>query len=163
MTLLTEIDYKLTRRNARDVLKNCRGLQRRYGVKVSLQSPVLTDMPRNSSNRNNVEHLMIKRFERITKAHQEKNKSDAMKLQSIVNALQSLSDISRDILYYSYCVADPYSIVKLSHTIRVYKVDEYGTVSEINYSIKNIEKLKAQALIEFAEAYQYEDLIAYKK
>ena len=163
MTLLTEIDYKLTRRNARDVLKNCRGLQRRYGVRVSLKSPELTDMPRNSSSRNNEEYRMIKRFRNITKEHQNQNKRDAMKLQSIVNALQSLPDVSRDILYYSYCVADPYSIVKLSHTIRVYKVDEYGEVTEITYSIKNIEKLKAQALIEFAEAYQYEDLIAYKK
>lgn len=163
MTLLTEIDYKLTRRNARDVLKNCRGLQRRNGVKVSLKSPVFSDMPRNSSNRNNEEYLMIKRFGRTSKAYQDENKRDAMKLQSIVNALQSLSDVSRDILYYSYCIADPYSIIKLSNTIKVYKEDEYGKVTEITYSIKNIEKLKAQALIEFAEAYHYENLIAYKK
>lgn len=67
--------------------------------------------------------------------------------------LQLLPDVSREILYYSYCVSNSYSMAKLSRIIKIYRENEFGQVEEITYSIKNIEKLKDNALIEFVEAY----------
>ncbi|OJG91679.1 hypothetical protein RV15_GL000346 [Enterococcus silesiacus] len=47
--------------------------------------------------------------------------------------------------------------------IRVYKENKLGSIQEITYSIKNNEKLKSLALIEFAEAYRSGNLLAFKK
>lgn len=163
MTLLSELDYKQTRDNARDVLKSCRSLQRRSGVVVALESPVLSDMPRHHSNRNNTEHSMIKSLELVNKGYINMLADERKKLQAIVSALKSLSDVSQSILYYSYCVANPSSTIKLSRMIKVYREDELGNLEVLHYSVKNIEKLKASALIEFAEAYHYENLLAFKK
>ena len=62
MTLVPEIDYKKTKDKVRRLLKNCRSLQRMSGVKVHLQSPILSDMPRHHSNRNNAEESMVHLF-----------------------------------------------------------------------------------------------------
>ncbi|WP_445448993.1 ArpU family phage packaging/lysis transcriptional regulator [Enterococcus faecalis] len=163
MNLVPEIDVKQTRDNARRVLKSCRTLQRRSGIVVSLESPLLSNMPRYRSNRNNVEHSMIKWLGNVNKFYINENKKFREILQAIDTALKSLSEVSRKILYYSYCVADPYSMAKLSTIIKVYRENEFGQVEEITYSIKNVEKLKNNALIEFAEAYHYENLIVQKK
>ncbi|ALS01090.1 hypothetical protein ATZ33_06825 [Enterococcus silesiacus] len=60
MTLIPELDYKQTKDNARSTLKKCRSWQRMSGISVSLESPVITDMPRNTSNTNKLERKMIK-------------------------------------------------------------------------------------------------------
>ena len=162
MTIIPELDYKQTRANARRVLKEWRSLQRKSGITVHLESPVLSDMPGNRSNRNNVEHSMIKRFRNVSKTSIEFGKKEREKSFAIKDALESLSDVSYDILYYSYGVANPYSIAKLSNTIKVYREGELRQIEEITYSAKNIEKLKGDALIEFAEAYKYKNLLVYK-
>ena len=72
--------------------------------------------------------------------------------------MQLLLDVSKNSIL-SYCVSKPYSMVKLSSMIKVYREYEFGQVEETTYSIKNIEKLKDNALIEFAEAYHCENLI----
>lgn len=59
MDLVPEIDVKQTRDKARKVLKSYRILQRRSGIVVSLESPVLSYMLRYHSNRNNVEHSLV--------------------------------------------------------------------------------------------------------
>ncbi|EGO8482708.1 hypothetical protein EL436_16300 [Enterococcus faecalis] len=163
MTLLSEIDYKKTKNNVRQLLKKCRSLQRMSGVQVHLQSPVLSDMPRYHSNRNNVEASMIHLFRDVSKKSIDEAKRCREQVAAIEKTLQLLPDVSREILYYSYCVPNYYSMAKLSRTIKVYRENEFGQVEEITYSIKNIEKLKDNALIEFAEAYHYENLIVQKK
>ena len=162
MTLLSEIDYKKTKNNVRRLLKKCRSLQRMSGVQVHLQSPVLSDMPRYQSNRNNVEASMIHLFRDTSKKSIDEAKRYREQVKAIEKTLQLLPDVSREILYYSYCVSNPYSMAKLSRMIKVYRENEFGQVEEITYSIKNIEKLKDNALIEFAEAYHYENLIVQK-
>lgn len=162
MMLLPELDYKKTKDNVRQLLKECRSMQRRGGIQIYLESPVISDMPRHQSNRNNVEHKMIKRVENISKETIEANRYYWSKIRSISVTLKLLSDVSREILYYSYCVTNPYSMVKLSQTIKVYRENEQGQVETIQYSVKNIEKLKDNALIEFAEAYYFENLLVYK-
>lgn len=163
MTLLSEIDYKKTKNNVRRLLKKCRSLQRMSGVQVHLQSHVLSDMPRYQSNRNNVEASMIHLFRDVSKKSIDEAKRCRKQVEAIEKTLQLLPDVSREILYYSYCAPNYHSMAKLSRTIKVYRENEFGQVEEITYSIKNIEKLKDNALIEFAEAYHYENLIVYKK
>ena len=163
MTLIPELDYKQTKENARSILKKCRSWQRMSGISVHLESPIITDMPRNNSNTNSVERKMIKKFGLVSKHHIDTSKESREEIQAVVSALKSLSDVSRDILYYSYLVVNPCGTVKLSRIIRIYKEDELGKVQEITYSVKNIEKLKSLALIEFAEAYRGGKLLAFKK
>ncbi len=162
MTLVPEIDYRKTKDKVRRLLKNCRSLQRMSGVKVYLQSPVLSDMPRHHSNRNNTEESMVHVLRNTSKASIDAAKQRREQVRAIEHTLKSLPDVSREILYYSYCVPNPHSLDKLSRIIKVYRENEFGQVEEISYSIKNIEKLKDNALIEFAEAYHYENLIVQK-
>ncbi|WP_446912912.1 ArpU family phage packaging/lysis transcriptional regulator [Enterococcus faecium] len=47
MQLLREVDFKQTRCNARDVLKNFRRLERMAGRSlIDIKSPIITDMPK---------------------------------------------------------------------------------------------------------------------
>lgn len=162
MTLLPKLDERQTKKNAREVLRNCRRFQRLSGFSTisemsALQSPVISDMPRHQSNRNNAEHKMIKSIGFYRKMESSKE------LLDIKAALDALSDVSRKILHYSYCINNPYTVVKISNKITIYKEDEFGNIEQVHYSPKNIEKLKGIALIEFAEAYKNGILLSYEK
>lgn len=164
MTLVPEIDEKATKAKAREVLKKCRSLQRITGISVdSIRSPEFSDMPKSPSNRNNTEYQMIRMLEDVTSSDIGRNKEFNLQIIDIMKALNSLSDVSKDILYYSYCVRNPHSNVKLTNTIKVFREGQLGKWEVIQYSVKNIELLKAQALIEFAEAYRGGILLAYKE
>ncbi|HII4066163.1 TPA: ArpU family phage packaging/lysis transcriptional regulator, partial [Enterococcus faecium] len=52
------------------------------------------------------------------------------------------------ILYYSFCVPDSFSNYRISR--------------EVGYSERSIQRMKSEALIEFAEAYKHGRIIAYK-
>ena len=67
---------------------------------------------------------------------------------AILAALMALSLISRQILYYSFCVPDSFSNYRISR--------------EVGYSERSIQRMKSEALIEFAEAYKHGEKIAYK-
>lgn len=64
------------------------------------------------------------------------------------SALMALSLTSRQILHYSFCVQDHYSNYKIAR--------------EVGYSERSIQRMKSEALIEFAEAYRNGKIIAYK-
>ncbi|MCU7701419.1 hypothetical protein ODV97_18070 [Enterococcus gallinarum] len=95
MTLLSEIDYKKTKNNVRRLLKKCRSLQRMSGVQVHLKSPVLSDMPRYQSNRNNVEVSMIHLFRDTSKKSIDEAKRYREQVKAIEKTLQLLPDVSR--------------------------------------------------------------------
>ena len=60
MNLLREVDFKQTRDNARNVLKNFRRLERIAGRSlIDIKSPVITDMPKVPSHGNKAEDAMI--------------------------------------------------------------------------------------------------------
>ena len=137
MRLLKEVDFKQTRCNARNVLKNFRRLDRIAGRSlVDVKSPVITDMPKVSSHGNKAEDAIIQ----LADAEAERN--------AILGALMALSLISRQILYYSFCDVEKHSNYEIGQLI-------------CGYGEKNVEKLKSNALIEFAEAYKKGALIAY--
>lgn len=135
MMLLKEVDFRATRRNARNVLKNYRRLERIAGrTKIDVRSPIITDMPK-SPGGNKSEDAIIQ----LMDAEAERD--------AIVSALLSLSIDSRQVLYYSFCTVDRYSNV--------------GIARQMGYSVRTIEDYKATALIEFAEAYRKGKLIEY--
>ncbi|WP_430596593.1 ArpU family phage packaging/lysis transcriptional regulator [Enterococcus sp. DIV0175] len=136
MQLLREVDFRQTRCNARDVLKNFRRLERLAGRSlVDVKSPIITDMPKSGSYSNKAEDAVIQLVDI-------ENERDA-----ILTGLMSLSLNSRQILYWSYCVTDTYSNYKISR--------------EIGYSERSVQRMKSEALIEFAEAYKHGSLIVY--
>ena len=67
---------------------------------------------------------------------------------AILSALMALSLTSRQILHYSFCVQDHYSNYKIAR--------------EVGYSERSIQRMKSEALIEFAEAYRNGKIIAYR-
>ncbi len=137
MQLLKEIDIKQTRRNAREVLKSFRRLERMVGRSlIDIKSPIITDMPKTQRHGNKAEEALIQKMD--IEAERD----------AILVALTALSPINRQVLYYCYCVPDGFSNYKISR--------------EIGYSERSVQRIKSEALIEFAEAYKYGRLIAYK-
>ncbi|HEG1084545.1 TPA: autolysin, partial [Enterococcus faecium] len=60
MQLLREVDFKQTRCNARDVLKNFRRLERMAGRSlIDIKSPIITDMPKAPKYGNKAEDAII--------------------------------------------------------------------------------------------------------
>lgn len=60
MQLLREVDFKQTRCNARDVLKNFRRLERMAGRSlIDIKSPIITDMPKAPKHGNKAEDAII--------------------------------------------------------------------------------------------------------
>lgn len=138
MVLVPKINRKQTKLNARKVLKQTRKLARMAGRPiVDLKSPVITDMPRGGNLDNMIELTIVNR----TTADNE--------LKAIERALGSLCFINRQILYYSYCDVEYHSNYEISLLVG-------------GYSEKNIERLKSNALVEFAEAYKNGELLRYE-
>lgn len=137
MTLAPEIDFKQTKQNARKVLKQYRRLDRIAGRSlIDIRSPIITDMPRNHSHGNKAEDALVQ----LADAEAERD--------AILSALMALSLTSRQILHYSFCVQDHYSNYKIAR--------------EVGYSERSIQRMKSEALIEFAEAYRNGKIIVYK-
>ena len=102
--LLKEVDFRQTKANARNVLKNFRRLERIAGRSlIDLKSPIITDMPKSQSHGNKAEDALVQ---------------------------------------------DHYSNYKIAR--------------EVGYSERSIQRMKSEALIEFAEAYRNGKIIAYK-
>ncbi|EMF0218276.1 autolysin [Enterococcus hirae] len=136
MNLLREVDFKQTRDNARNVLKNFRRLERIAGRSlIDIKSPIITDMPKSGSYSNKAEDAVIQLVDIENERY------------AILSGLMSLSLNSRQILYWSYCVVDTYSNYKISR--------------ELGYSERSVQRMKSEALIEFAEAYKHGALIVY--
>ncbi|HAP4308282.1 TPA: autolysin, partial [Enterococcus faecalis] len=99
-------------------------------------SPIITDMPKGIKHGNKAEDALIQMID------------VEVERDAILTALMSLSIISRQILHYSFCVQDHYSNYKIAR--------------EVGYSERSIQRMKSEALIEFAEAYRNGKIIAYK-
>ena len=137
MTLVPEINKKETKKNARAVLSQYRRLNRiAERAPIDLKSPIITDMPR-SGAKNGSQDAFLEWIDA------------EIERDVIVAALAKLGLVSRQILYYSFCDAE--------------KRSNYEIGRLLSYSDKNIEKLKAIALLEFAEAYKKGKLTALEK
>lgn len=133
--LLKEVDFRQTKANARNVLKSFRRLERIAGRSlIDLKSPIITEMPKSHGNK--TEDALVQ----LADAEAERD--------AILSALMALSLTSRQILHYSFCVQDHYSNYKIAR--------------EVGYSERSIQRMKSEALIEFAEAYRNGKIIAYR-
>ena len=136
MGFFKEVNFNATRANAKRTLKNYRRLKRIAGrSSIDIKSPIMDDMPKAPRYGNRVEDAIIQRAD------------SEDELQAIDNALEALSMTSRQILRLYFCKADRYSNQAIAY--------------EVGYSLRSIEDYKAQALIEFAEAYKHGVLIEY--
>ena len=136
MMLLKEVNFYQTRKNARNVLKHYRRLERIAGRSaIDVRSPIITDMPKGDRYGNSAEDAILQRMD----AEAERD--------AILVAIMSLSLESRHVLYYSFCTQERYS--------------NAGIARQMGYSIRTIEDYKATALIEFAEAYRKGSKVAY--
>lgn len=125
---------KEIRRRARQVLRQYSKYKRIAGKNDSLQSVVLSDMPKNVSRVNYSENRLINR---ITAQNI---------LQSISEALEMLDSEHKELLERIY--------IYQKHKTHLYIADAMGM------SVKTLERHHAIALVEFAEAYHYENLLA---
>lgn len=135
--LIPEVDFYKTRKNARRILSQYRRLERIAGrSKIDVRSPIITDMPKGDRYGNKAEDALLE----LMDAEAERD--------AIVAGLLALKLTSRQILHYSFCMPEPFSNVRIS--------------SEIGYSVRQVERMKSDALIEFAESYRRGKVIAYR-
>lgn len=163
MLLVPEIDECKTRANARKLLSTYRKKKRRIvGKSIDpyslIRSPEITDEPMNHSNVNSLEKTMVHKLRNV---HQIDVFSK--ELDQIDSTIDSLSNVSKRILKLSYCDPDKLTIRDIAFKLEIYQYNIEGRLERVIYSEKNIEKLKSQALVEFAEAYSGDDLVVLKK
>lgn len=163
MVLIPEIDERQTKCNARTLLSTYRSKKRHiiggfidpYSL---VRSPEITDDPIHRSNVNGVEKQVLFRLRNANLYKECSNEIDLMD-----SAISALPEVSQKILRYSYCCANKYSLRDIAAKITIHKRCCEGFIEEFNYSVKNIERLKSEALIEFAEAYNNGELLAFEK
>lgn len=136
IALLREVDFYQTRKNARKVLKKFRRYERIAGAAlIDVRSPIISDMPKKTSNENGTEKAML----HLINAEAERD--------AIIAGLMSLRLTNRQVLYYTFCSKDPFSNQRIA--------------DELGYSVRQIERMKSEALVEFAESYKKGKLIEY--
>lgn len=163
MLLVPEIDENKTRANARKLLSTYRKIKRRIvGASVDpyslVRSSEITDEPVYHSNVNSVEKMMVHKLRYVKQID-----LYSKEIQQIDKAIESLSNISKKIIQLSYCEPNKLTVRDIAYKLDIYQRNSDGKYERVIYSEKNIERLKSQALIEFAEAYSGGILIALKK
>lgn len=137
MMLLKEVNFYQTRKNARNILKHYRRLERIAGRSaIDVRSPIITDMPKGDRYGNSAEDAILQRMD----AEAERD--------AIIAALMALKLTNRQILYYTFCAVEEYSNIRIS--------------SELGYSVRQVQRMRSEALIEFAESYRQGKLISYR-
>ncbi|MGM0183471.1 hypothetical protein IGK74_002436 [Enterococcus sp. AZ150] len=163
MALFPEVNERSTRKKVKSLLRNYRYMKRRMSLSDDHYNMIgaiqYSDMPKSTSGYNGQEAKTIKLFEGISKEHQQY----ILELNKIDKAISCLPLISQAVLRYSYCTQEKYTINALAAKIKTSRVNDFGRTEEVQYSAKNIEKLKNIALIEFAEAYDRGSLLVINK
>lgn len=132
--MIKEADIKQTKANAKDILKQYRGLERKAGRSpIDIRSPFLNDMPKAPKYENRVEDAMIQSIE------------IKEKILAIEYALSRLGLMSKQVLYYTYCVRD------------VMTNDEIA--DNLGVATRTLNRMKSEALLEFADVF---GIVAYR-
>ncbi|MGM0206449.1 hypothetical protein IGI96_000918 [Enterococcus sp. DIV0421] len=132
--MIKEADIKQTKENARSILRQYRTLERKAGRSpIDIRSPFINDMPKAPKNGNKTEEAMIQHIE--TKE----------KIQAIEYALSRLGLMSRQVLYYTYCVRD------------IMTNDEIA--DNLGVATRTLNRMKSEALLEFADVF---GIVAYR-
>lgn len=163
MALLPKINEKKTRENVRDLLSDYATMKRASAFTDSyhdlMKAMQYSDMPKSQSNRNSQEDKMIAIFKKVSKSTIDRSEECRYTVYAIDHAIEFLPPVSQEVLRLSYCMDRKYTINDIAAKIKTYRTNEFGEVEEIQYSIKNIERLKNIALIQFAEVYKGGELL----
>jgi ArpU family phage transcriptional regulator len=142
VALIKEIDERTCRENARRELKQYRVLARMASIKLDdIKSPMITDMPKAPSSGNHVEADMLRRIARTEDAYRE--------IKIIDRTLELISFRSRWLLRFTYCMPEELQLWEIAERLHV-------------DNAKVVSYLKQIALLEFAEAYPDQVLMAWK-
>lgn len=142
MALIREIDEQACRCNARLELKQYRTLSRMAGRRLDdIKSPIITDMPKTKSFDNHVEASLIAKISDTTDAERELNLID--------HTLMLISFRSRWLLRFTYCMPEELQLWEVAERLQV-------------DNAKVVSYLKQIALLEFAEAYPNQALMAWQ-
>lgn len=137
MDLLTkELNERVTRANARKVLKLYKKLERQTGKSFSLRSPILSDMPKGPFNAAMLEDRLIRQMD----AERE--------CLEILKAVNLLEEREKQIIQLAYISTTQYTNIKIGQ--------------ELQYSERAIKGFKSGALIQFAYAYKNGELLVWK-
>ncbi|MCS8593092.1 ArpU family phage packaging/lysis transcriptional regulator [Enterococcus faecium] len=132
--MIKEADIKQTKENARAILRQYRSLQRKADRSpIDIRSPFIDDMPKEPSKGNLLEDAIIQNME------------SKEKLKSIEYALSRLGLISRQTLYYTYCVRDSMTNDEIADNLGV--------------ATRTFNRMKSEALLEFADVF---GVVAYR-
>ncbi|WP_227644917.1 ArpU family phage packaging/lysis transcriptional regulator [Enterococcus faecium] len=133
LNIFENIDIKQTRKNVRRLSKRYRNLERLVGP-VKIDFSVMT---------------VTKNLKSTIDSQNEEFVEAISTRDSVIDALTRLSKIHFQVLYYSYCFPN--------------KMTMYQIGEKLGYSDRTIERMKAVALVEFAEAYKSGELISLTK
>lgn len=132
--MIKEADIKQTKANAMAILKQYRGLERKAGRSpIDIRSPFMNDMPKAPKHGNMVEDALIQNIE------------IKEKIQAIEYALSRLGLMSRQVLYYTYCIKE------------VMTNDEIA--DNLGVATRTLNRMKSEALLEFADVF---GVVAYR-
>lgn len=134
--LVQELNERVTRTNAKKVLRLYKKLERQTGKSFNLRSPVLSDMPKGPFNGAVLEDRLIRQMD----AERE--------CLEILRAIELLEEREMKIIQLAYISATQYTNYKIGQ--------------ELQYSERTIERFKSGALIQFAYAYKNGELLVWK-
>lgn len=157
-----EVNENETRAKARKILSSYRYYLRVASKEMdylfALRSNELRDGPIYHSNRNSYEDAFINMLSKV-----DNRKREALEfIAEIDEAIEMLPSLSSKILTYAYCQKEKNTMNDIAAKIIVSKRDSHGQEVKVQYSVKNIERVKAIALLEFAEIYREGALLVWK-
>ncbi|MDT2427178.1 ArpU family phage packaging/lysis transcriptional regulator [Enterococcus avium] len=134
--LLNEIDKKASRKNAKKVLNKYRVLEKIAGRKITLQGVEISDMPKGQASHDTLENQIIKRIDAENEC------------LNILEAIDQLADRERKTLKLAFISSNPCTTLQMAY--------------ELQYSERSIERIKSNALIQFAYAYKNGELLVWR-
>lgn len=136
MDLTRPLDEKQTKSNTRKILRMYRQLERQAGKRITLAGQKIDDTPKGQFQPDRLENKIIRRLD----AERE--------CLEILEAVERLEDREKKIIQLTYLLAT--------------QCTNYKIGQELQYSERSIERLKSEALIQFAYAYKNGELLEYQ-
>lgn len=136
MDLTRALDEKQTKKNVRKILRMYRQLERQAGKRITLVGQKIDDMPKGQFQPDRLENKIIRRLD----AERE--------CLEILEAVERLEEREKKIIQFTYLLAIQYTNFKIGQ--------------ELQYSERTVERLKSDALIQFAYSYKNGELLRWQ-
>lgn len=136
MDLTRPLDEKQTKKSVRKTLRMYRQLERQAGKRITLVGQKIDDMPKGQFQPDRLENKIIRRLD----AERE--------CLEILEAVERLEEREKKIIQFTYLLATQYTNFKIGQ--------------ELQYSERTVERLKSDALIQFAYSYKNGELLRWQ-